>query len=144
FKYNEFRDAGVRVTLGTDGCASSNNLDMLETMKTSALIQKGWRRDPTAMPLNELLDLATINGATALGIRSGKIEEGYLADISLVDVNNYAFTPNINFLANLVYSANSSCIDTVICDGRVLMERREVQGEEEILKEINRLYRKLI
>lgn len=144
FKYNEFKEAGIRVTLGTDGCASSNNLDMLETMKTSALVQKGWRRDPTAMPLNELIELATVNGASALGIKTGRIEEGYLADFSLVDVNNHAFTPNINFLANLVYSANSSCIDTVICDGRVLMENRKIDGEGEIIREVNRLYRRLI
>ncbi|MDZ4058502.1 MAG: amidohydrolase, partial [Bacteroidales bacterium] len=59
FRYNEFRDAGVTVTLGTDGCASSNNLDMLEAMKIAALVQKGWRGDPTALPINELLSLAT-------------------------------------------------------------------------------------
>ncbi len=144
FKYNEFRDAGVCVTLGTDGCASSNNLDMLETMKTSALIQKGWRMDPTSLPLDELMGLATNQAASALGIKAGKIEQGYLADLSLVDVNNFAFTPNINFLANLVYSANSSCIDTVICDGRIVMENRVVKGEAEILENVNRLYSQLI
>jgi 5-methylthioadenosine/S-adenosylhomocysteine deaminase len=144
FKYNEFRDAGIRITLGTDGCASSNNLDMLEAMKTSALVQKGWRGDPTAMPLNELIELATSNGAEALGIKSGRVKEGYLADISLVDVSNYSFTPNINFLANLIYSSNSSCIDTVICDGKVLMENRVVEGEQEILSMVNRLYKKLL
>ena len=63
FLYNELRDAGVNVCLGTDGCASSNNLDMLETMKTSALFQKAWRDDPSAMPLDELLRLSTVNGA---------------------------------------------------------------------------------
>lgn len=144
FRYNELRDAGVTVTLGTDGCASSNNLDMLETMKTTALLQKGWRRDPGAMPLDELMQLTTKNAGISLGIHTGIVEEGALADLILVDASSYAFTPNINFLANLVYSANSSCIDTVICNGEILMEGRRVTGEEEILSNVNKLYNKLL
>lgn len=144
FRYNELRDAGVNVTLGTDGCASSNNLDMLEAMKTAALVQKAWRGDPTSLPLNELMNIATINGGEALGIRTGKIEEGWYADFSLVDVANYAFTPNINFLANLIYSANSSCIDTVVCNGKIVMENRVVPGESETIENVNRLYKKLL
>lgn len=144
FKYKEFKEAGVNVTLGTDGCASSNNLDILETMKTSALVQKAWRRDPAAMPLDELMDMATINGAKALDLNCGVIEEGKLADILLIDTDNHAFTPNYNFKANLIYSANSSCVDTVICNGKVLMEGRDVEGEEEILENVKRVYKKLI
>lgn len=144
FRYNEFRDAGVTVTLGTDGCASSNNLDMLEAMKIAALVQKGWRGDPTAMPLNELISLATENGAKALGIDCGVIREGSLADLVIIDTDSYAFTPDINFLANLIYSANSSCIDTVICNGKILMEGRRVNGEREILDNVNRLFSKLL
>lgn len=144
FRYNEFKKAGVTVTLGTDGCASSNNLDMIETMKTTALVQKGWRKDPTAMPLNELIDLATLNGGKALGLNCGVIKENALADIILIDTNSYAFTPNINFKANLIYSANSSCVDTVICDGNILMEGRVVEGESEIIENANRVYKKLI
>lgn len=144
FRYNEFRDAGVTVTLGTDGCASSNNLDMIETMKTTALLQKGWRGDPTAMPLNELMDLTTKNGGIALGLNTGVIKEGALADLTIIDTDSYAFTPNISFYANLIYSANSSCVDTVICNGKVLMEKRLVAGEHEILDNVNRLYKKLL
>jgi 5-methylthioadenosine/S-adenosylhomocysteine deaminase len=144
FRYNEFRDAGVTVTLGTDGCASSNNLDMIETMKTTALLQKGWRGDPTAMPLDELMNLTTRNGGIALGLNTGVIKEGALADLTIIDTDSYAFTPNISFYANLIYSANSSCVDTVICNGKVLMEKRSVQGEHEILDNVNRLYKKLL
>ena len=144
FRYKEFKEAGVAVTLGTDGCASSNNLDILETMKTSALIQKAWRVDPTAMPLNELMDMGSINGAKALGFNSGRIEIGKLADILLIDKEQYSFVPDINFYANLIYSANSSCVDTVICDGKVVMEGRKVAGEEEIISNVKRLYGKLI
>ena len=144
FKYKEFKDAGITVSLGTDGCASSNNLDMIEAMKTTALMQKAWREDPTAMPLNELLDTATVNGAKSLGLNSGKIEEGALADLVLIDINNYAFTPNFNLLANLVYSANSSCVDTVICNGKIVMQNRVVEGEQEILDRVNSIYKRLV
>ena len=144
FKYKELHKAGVTVCLGTDGTASSNNLDMRESMKTAALMQKAWRQDPSALPLDELLDMATVNGARSLRINAGQIKEGDLADIILVDINNYAFTPNINFLANFVYSANSSCIDTLICNGKVLMQQRVVEGEQEILDNVNKIYNRLL
>ena len=113
-------------------------------MKTTALVQKAWREDPTIMPLDELLSLATENGGKSLGLPIGIIKEGYLADISLIDTDNVAFTPNINFMANLIYSANSSCVDTVICDGKVLMENRMVEGELEIIQMVNKLYKQLL
>lgn len=133
FRYNELRDAGANVCLGTDGCASSNNLDMLETMKTSAMIQKAWRNDPSAMPIDELISMVTSNAAKALGLNTGRIEEGAVADLIIVDTDNYHFMSPGSFEANLIYSAHSDCIDTVICNGRVLMKNRVVPGEKEIL-----------
>ncbi len=133
FRYNELRDAGANVCLGTDGCASSNNLDMLETMKTSAMIQKAWRGDPSAMPLNELVEMATSNAGKALGLDIGRIEEGMLADLILVDTRSYHFLSPGSFEANLIYSAHSDSIDSVMCGGRFLMRGRVVEGEEEIL-----------
>lgn len=139
FLYNELRDAGANICLGTDGCASSNNLDMLETMKTSAMIQKAWREDPSAMPLNELIDMATANGGKALGLDIGRIKEGALADILIVDTQNYNFLSPGSFEANLVYSAHSDCIDSVICNGRFIMRGRVVPGESEILAEARKV-----
>jgi 5-methylthioadenosine/S-adenosylhomocysteine deaminase len=141
FLYNELRDAGANVCLGTDGCASSNNLDMLETMKTSAMIQKAWRGDPSAMPLNELLQMATVNGARALGYKAGKVEEGYLADLLIIDTENYNFLSPGSFLANFVYSAHSDCIDSVICNGRFVMRNRKVEGEKDILEAARKVLR---
>jgi 5-methylthioadenosine/S-adenosylhomocysteine deaminase len=143
FKYNELKEKGVRVCLGTDGCGSSNNLDMREAMKTAALLQKGWRRDPLALPLNELLNIATANGADALGLDAGRIEEGKLADIAIINIDNYAFVPNLDFLSNLVYSANSSCIESLICNGELIMEQRRVKGEREIIENARRVCNKL-
>jgi len=143
FKYSELRNAGVNVCLGTDGAASSNNLDMREAMKTMSLVQKAWREDPTALPLSELMDVATFNGAKALCIDSGRIAEGALADIALVDTHGEAFVPSFNFIGNLVFSANSSCFDTLIVDGNVVMENRKVAGEDEILENADRISWKL-
>lgn len=139
FLYNELRDAGANICLGTDGCASSNNLDMLETMKTSAMIQKAWRGDPSAMPLNELLDMATVNGGKALGINAGKVEEGCLADLLIIDTENYNFLSPGSFLANFVYSAHSDCVDSVICNGKFVMRNRVVEGEKEILEQAKKV-----
>jgi Cytosine deaminase and related metal-dependent hydrolases len=143
FLYKEMAEKGVNICLGTDGCASSNNLDMREAMKTAALLQKAWREDPSAMPLNDVFNMGTINGAKALNINAGEIKEGKLADLVLIDINNYAFTPNINFLSNLIYSANSSCVNTVICDGEILMQNRIIEYEQEVIDNVNRIYSKL-
>ena len=135
FRYHELKDAGANVCLGTDGCASSNNLDMLETMKTSAMIQKAWRDDPSAMPLQDILDMASYNAGKGLGLDLGRIEPGALADILIVDTDNYSFLSPGSFEANLVYSAHSDCIDSVMCNGRFLMRNRTVEGEKEIIAE---------
>ncbi|MCF0173934.1 MAG: amidohydrolase [Bacteroidales bacterium] len=139
FLYKELKAAGANICLGTDGCASSNNLDMLETMKTSAMLQKAFRGDPTAMPLNELLDTATINAAEALGFNTGKIEEGRSADMLIVDTNSCFFLSNAPFIANFVYSAHSDSITDVLCAGRFLMRNKEIPGEEEILAQSRRV-----
>ncbi len=143
FKYNELRDAGANVCIGTDGAASSNNLDIRESMKTMALLQKAWREDPSAMPLDELMDVATVNAARALGIDAGRVAEGALADLVLVDTCSEAFVPSANFIGNLILSANSSCFDTVIVDGRVVMEGRRVPGEREILEKAEETARRI-
>jgi len=133
FPYNELKAAGANVCLGTDGASSSNNLDMLETMKTSALFQKAWREDPSAWPLHELMDAATVNGARALGLDTGVIREGAVADLSIVDIDNSSFLSPGSFLANLIYTAHSDVISSVMAAGRFVMRNRVVEGEEEIL-----------
>ena len=133
FKYCEMKQAGITVALGTDGCSSSNNLDMIEAMKLASLLGKAWRKDPEAIPAPDIFRTATEGGAAAVGLNAGRIAEGCLADLCLVDLHIPAFTPNHNFISNLVYASNGSCIDTVICDGKVLMQDRKVPGEDEIL-----------
>ena len=134
FPYSELKEAGANVCIGTDGCASSNNLDILEAMKTAAMVQKAWRGDPTAMPLDELMAMATSNGADALGTGAGRIEEGRTADLMIVDTDSTFFLSPGSFLANFIYSAHSDCIDSVICGGRFIMRGRRIPGEEEVIR----------
>ena len=144
FLYDELRDAGANVCLGTDGASSSNNLDMLETMKTTALFQKAWRKDPSKMHLRELMDAATVNGGRALGIDTGEIREGAIADLSIVDIDNMYFLSPGSFLANLVYAAHSDVISSVIAQGKFVMRNRIVEGEAEILTEARKVLKQIL
>jgi 5-methylthioadenosine/S-adenosylhomocysteine deaminase len=143
FPYPEVRRSGLLVALGTDGCASNNNLDMLEEMKFASLLQK-LRSGPAALPVGEALEMATLNGARALGLDAGEIKPGKLADIILVDLKRPELTPGHGLPSNLVYSAQGSCIDTVICDGKILMENRTVPGEEDILEKASEVAKDLV
>ena len=134
FKFKEMCDVGITVALGTDGCSSSNNLDMIEAMKLASLLGKSWRKDPETLTCNEVFFSATQAGAKITGLHTGRIEEGCLADVCLIDLNMPVFTPNHNFISNLVFAANGSCVDTVICDGRVVMCDKKVSGEDEIME----------
>ena len=143
FKYHEMKDAGITVGLGTDGCSSSNNLDMIEAMKVASLIGKAWREDPTKSQAKEMFVCATVNGGKILRQNIGRVKEGFLADLTIVDLKAPAFTPNFNFISNLVYAANGNNVDTVICDGKILMENKRVEGEDEILRMGNAVANKL-
>ncbi|MEM2750018.1 MAG: amidohydrolase family protein, partial [Candidatus Bathyarchaeia archaeon] len=126
-------DAGVVVGLGTDGPASNNSLDMFETMKFAALLQKARYGDPRVLPAKKVVEMATIDGARALGLDGliGSLEAGKKADIILVDINKPHLKPIHDVYAALVYSARGSDVDTVIVDGRVLMENRRVKTVDE-------------
>jgi len=136
FDYAAMKAQGVTVALGTDGCSSNNNLDMIEEMKVASLLAKVTAMDPTVFPALEVLDAATVNGARMYGLDGGRISSGKLADCILVDLNHVRMVPGHNLVSNMVFSANSSCVDTTICDGRVLMHGGKVDGEEEILDQV--------
>ncbi len=133
-RYPELRAAGVCVSLGTDGCASNNSLDMLETAKFASLAQKAAANEPTVLPADESLALITRNGADVLRTGGGSITEGSAADLLLIDLLLPEMTPFHNLDSNLVYSAHGGCVDTTICDGVVLMQNRVVPGGAEILR----------
>ena len=136
-------NGNCRVTIGTDGCSSNNNLSMLEEMKFAALLAKQVTNDPESGRDTLIYDLATRCGAEAFSIDAGVITAGKLADAVLVDLDNPLMVGDYNLIANMVYSADSSVIDTVICAGRVLMQNHHVPGEEEIVDRARQVCRKL-
>ena len=122
FPYERLIKAGCRITLGTDGASSSNNLDLREAMKFAALLAKVGG-DPQLLPAAQIFDWATRCGAEAFGIDAGAIVEGKLADCILVDLDNVKMQPCHNLISNFVYSADSSCIAGVVCDGHIIYQR---------------------
>ena len=133
-RIKELIDLGVNVGLGTDGPASNNSLDMFETLKTVALLQKHACHNPAVLSSHELLKMATIKGAKALGLERevGSLEVGKRADIILIDMSKPHLKPLHSVCANLGYSARGSDVDTVIVDGKVLMEKRHIKTLNEI------------
>lgn len=132
--YQKLKRAGIRILLGTDGVSSNNNLDLFEEMKFGSLLQKISFFDPTILPVEESLDLATINAAQPFNLKVGQIKEGFLADLILIDLRKTEFIPGYNFKSDLVYAANGSCVDSVICDGKILMLSRFMEKELEIIE----------
>lgn len=121
-------DMGVTVALGTDGCASNNNLDMFGEMDTCAKLHKAATLDPTVLSAGTALRMATANGAKALGWggRLGSIAPGMLADIIVVDFSGPHLTPLYNPVSHLVYAAGAADVRHSIIDGRLVMEDRKL------------------
>ena len=124
----ELLGKGVNVSMGTDGSASNNNMDLLEEMKIAALLQKVKTMDPTVLTAQDVFKMATINGANSLGLENeiGTIEVGKKADLVLVNMKTPKLTPFRNPISHLVYSANGGDVDTVICNGKLLMKNKEL------------------
>lgn len=116
-------EAGVTVGLGSDGPASSNNHSLFQAMKFAALIQKGHHRNPEIITAEKALEMATIDGARAIGLdhEIGSIEIGKKADIAVIDTDSFAIAPVHHPVSALVYSALGHEVSTVIIDGRIVM-----------------------
>jgi 5-methylthioadenosine/S-adenosylhomocysteine deaminase len=132
--YHWLKQYGANICLGTDGCASNNNLDMIEEMKFAALLQKFAWNSPTLLPASEAIAMATAAGARALGTGPGTLTVGAPADIVLLDARAACNTPLFHADSNTVYACNGGAVMTVLCGGRILMHEREVPGEEEIVR----------
>lgn len=120
FPYSRLMQEGCRITLGTDGASSGNNLDLREAMKFAALLAKSGG-DPELLPAEEVFRWATRSGAEAFGIDAGVIAEGKLADCLLIDLSDIRMQPCHHLVSNFVYSADSRCIKHVLCDGRIVL-----------------------
>jgi len=133
--------AGVNVALGTDGTASNNNLNMLEELHLAALLATGSSLDPAAISTEQLLDIATINGARALGRKdTGVLAKGMKADIAAVSADAPHMHPNTDTLGLLCYSAQASDVVLTMSDGKILYENGEYTtlNKEKILDSLEK------
>lgn len=126
-------EAGINVALGTDGAASNNNLNMFEEMHLAALIHKGAAQNPVLVNARQAFMMATSNGAKAIGFgnETGVIKAGRKADIVLLDTDKPHFYPMNDPHSAVVYSAQGADVETVIVDGEILMENRELKTIDE-------------
>lgn len=129
---SEMLKQGINVTLGTDGQGSGSNLDLFETMKYTALLQKGINEDATLLPAYEVMKMATINGAKALGLEKeiGSIEEGKCADIIILNLDDVVANPINDLCADIVYNAKGYNVETTIINGNILMENKKIELNE--------------
>lgn len=126
---DEMLKLGVNVSLGTDGSSSNNNLNMFEEIHLASIVNKAVNMDAVSVPAITALKMATINGAKALrwDKEIGSIEIGKKADIILIDMDKPHLYPRHNIISSLAYSVQGSDVDTVIVDGKIIMEKREIK-----------------
>ena len=140
---SEMVENGLCVSLGTDGQGSGSNLDMFETMKFTALLQKGVNENPEEMPAYEVIKMATINGAKALQLEDeiGSIEEGKLADIIILDLSDCITQPINNIFAEIVYNVKGHNVETSIVNGKILMENKIIKNIDidNVIKKCNEI-----
>ncbi|HHU31486.1 MAG: amidohydrolase [Zhaonellaceae bacterium] len=132
---------GIKVGLGTDGCASNDNLDMFEEMRFASLLQKVATANSAAFSARDAFRMATEGGALACGIDAGTIDEGKLADLVIIDLEQPHLYPLHDPINTLVYCGKSSDVETVIINGQVVVRNKEVISlpEREVLEEARRV-----
>lgn len=135
-------DAGVNVTMGTDGGPSNNTYDMIRDMRYVSYLGSLVNNDPISVSAETVLEMATINGAKAMGLEDqiGSLEKGKRADFIMLDIDKPHLTPVWDPVSLIVYSAHGSDVDTVVCDGKILMKNRVVKtlDERSIIDEARR------
>jgi cytosine/adenosine deaminase-related metal-dependent hydrolase len=127
-KIPQMLNLGVPVSLGCDGGPSNNTYDMVREMRLAALIHKPVAKDPLVVSAEDVIEMATLGGAVAMGIddKVGSLEVGKLADIILIDMRTLGLTPAVNPVSNLVYSGNGLNVDTVMVNGKILMKDKQL------------------
>ena len=144
----KYLQAGLNIGIGTDGCSSNNTLNMFKEMTICSFVQKVNAMDPTVLPAEEILRLATIGGAKALrwDDEIGTLEVAKKADLILVDIDKPHFAPWNNPVSDLVYSAQGSDVKTTIVNGKLLMKDYEVLtlDVERIMAETERIARNVL
>ena len=140
-------DKGVPVTIGTDGASSNNNLNMFEEMHLSAMLCRGYSFDSNAIPANEILRIASRNGALSQGREDcGLIDTGMKADFIVLDLDKPHMIPDFDTISNVVFSAQASDILMTVCDGQVLYKDGEFLtiDEEKVKSDAEKTFRKIL
>ena len=144
----KLRKNGISVGLGTDGIGSTTTLDMFEEMKTAAYLQKINTMEPTSIKAYDILKMATIEGARVLGLDNeiGTIEVGKKADMIFINTNKTHLYPKNDLCTNLVYSANGADVDTVMIDGKIIMQNRKLLdiNEKHVKKNVAKVVKRLL
>jgi len=138
----ELLKLGVKIGLATDGCASNDNLDMIEEMRSAALIHKVASLRASEISAWDVLEMATVNGARILGLNEiGTLEPGKKADITIIDLRKPHLQPVYNIVKTLVYCARGSDVDTVIVNGEIIVERGRLTriSEEKVLLRVSKI-----
>jgi 5-methylthioadenosine/S-adenosylhomocysteine deaminase len=147
-KVPEMLKQGVNVSLGVDGATSNNNQDMFEIIKNTALLHKVNTLDPKVITAEQVLEMATVNGAKALLMEDevGSLVVGKRADVIVVNLKEANTSPSFYVPSTLVYCANGSNVDTVVIDGKLVMEGRVVKtvNEEEVIRDAQRSMDKIL
>lgn len=138
----------INIALGTDGQGSGNNLNLFKHMSVVGDLQKAIYEDPTVISSYEILKMATINGAKALGLENkiGSIEENKQADLIILDLNNIEIYPYPDLICQIVHNVESQNVITTIINGEILMENRKLLldiNEYSLKEKIKELYQKL-
>ena len=141
----EMLDAGINVALGTDSAASNNTLNLFHEMNLLALNHKGTHTDAETITSAQAFTAATTGGAKALDLPVGELAAGRKADIVLLDLSCPQMNPPANLLSSLAFSANGSEVDTVIVNGRILLDKRRLTAidEERVIFESNRIFERI-
>lgn len=138
------REAGIPVGLATDGAVSNNTLDIFESLRLMAMLQKHEARDPEVLTIPEALNIAFQGSAAVLDMADqiGRLEVGYLADIVLLDMSGAHHQPLHSRTANLVYNTRASDVHSVIVNGRILMQNRQLLtlNKAEIIRQVNKIW----
>ena len=144
----KLRNNGISVGLGTDGIGTTSTMDMFEEMKTAAFLQKVNTMQPTAISAYEILKMATIEGAKVLGMEKeiGTIEVGKKADLIFIKNDKLHLCPENDVCSNIVYSANGADVDTVIIDGKIIMQNRKLINinEKNVMKQVKKIAKRLL
>lgn len=140
-------EKGIDVSIGTDGPASNNNLDMFEEMRLAALIHKGVTYNPLAVPARAALEMATVNGAKALQLNKvGMLKAGYKADFILMDISGTPYQPPHDLVSHVVYSGSGRDVKEVYVDGQCVVKdgKCTTLDEEKVINEAKRLVKQLL